>query len=169
MTFHWPTKDVCGRQKNVGVGPVVRQVKLGFRILCLWIWIIIQTTTVIVHAHYKKMFHYIVLTLLHEFYLHFKIVFMKDIQNVIIHYRSFLGAGVPAVSSSSNRIVEALCITLCALHASPRKKGGVMAFNVFVNSYMAISQAILGNAILTERTSLVLPPISVHTLCSWLV
>ena len=88
---------------------------------------------------------------------------------MIIYSRSFLGPGVPAVSPAINRITEALCIKLCSLLASPRKKGGVMAFNIVVDAYMTISRAILGNAILTERTSLVLPPISVQSLRSWLV
>ena len=93
----------------------------------------------------------------------------NDYNVVIIYSRSFLGAGVPAVSPATNRITEALCIKLCSLLSSPRKKGGVIAFNVVVGAYMAISRAILGNAILTKRTSLVLPPTSVQLLPRWLV
>ncbi|XP_013402454.1 uncharacterized protein LOC106168072 [Lingula anatina] len=81
--------------------------------------------------------------------------------------RSFLGAGVPAASPAINRIVEALCIKLCAKFRNPRKRGDVTGWNKVVDTYTLISQAVLGNGHLMERTNLVLPPINNATLRSW--
>ena len=82
-------------------------------------------------------------------------------------FRSFLGSGLPAQWPSCTRIAEALCIKLCSLNKKMKKKETLTQWQTVVEQYMCISQALLNNAVIQERTSLVLPPISVMTLRQW--
>ncbi|XP_034024633.1 uncharacterized protein LOC117508900 [Thalassophryne amazonica] len=77
--------------------------------------------------------------------------------------------GGPAQWPSTSRLVEAMCIKLCALHKSPTKKGGVRLprWTKVLNDYHHIRDLLLNCHPLMEATSLQLFTLNQRTLTQW--
>uniref|UniRef100_A0AAV2JFC2 Uncharacterized protein n=1 Tax=Knipowitschia caucasica TaxID=637954 RepID=A0AAV2JFC2_KNICA len=77
--------------------------------------------------------------------------------------------GGPAQWPSTSRLVEAMCIKLCALHKSPTKKDGVRLFRwtKVLNDYHHIRDLVLNCHTLMEATSLQLFVLNQRTLTQW--
>ena len=90
-------------------------------------------------------------------------------QHKIAFYRSFLGYGTPARWPSCNRVVETLCIKLCAMHPSPKKKGAdyTPRWHLILQKYNAIRSMLLNNQKVLDQTNLVLPNVNQTTLTQW--
>ncbi|KAK7149375.1 hypothetical protein R3I94_008883 [Phoxinus phoxinus] len=77
--------------------------------------------------------------------------------------------GGPAQWPSTSRLVEAMCIKLCALHKSPTKKDGVRLprWTKVLNDYHHIRDLVLNCHTLMEATSLQLFVLNQRTLTQW--
>ncbi|XDV25488.1 hypothetical protein PO909_029404 [Leuciscus waleckii] len=77
--------------------------------------------------------------------------------------------GGPAQWPSTSRLVEAMCIKLCALHRSPTKKDGVRlpCWTKVLNDYHHIRDLVLNCHTLMEATSLQLFVLNQRTLTQW--
>ncbi|XP_057698259.1 uncharacterized protein LOC130919501 [Corythoichthys intestinalis] len=77
--------------------------------------------------------------------------------------------GGPAQWPSSSRLVETMCVKLCALHKSPSKKDGVRLprWTKVLNDYHHIRDVVLNCHTLMEATSLQLFLLNQRTLTQW--
>ena len=86
-------------------------------------------------------------------------------------HRCFLSAGSPASSPAKSRLVEAICILLCAQYPQPRRERGqrpryTSRWKLVLSAYNAIRARLLNSQALLEETNLVLYTINETTLVS---
>lgn len=92
--------------------------------------------------------------------------------NVDSMKRCFLSAGSPASSPAKSRLVEAICILLCAQYPQPRRERGqrpryTSRWKLVLSAYNAIRARLLNSQALLEETNLVLYTINETTLVRW--
>ncbi len=77
--------------------------------------------------------------------------------------------GGPAQWPSTSRLVEAVCIKLCALHKSPTKKAGVCTprWSKILSDYHHIRELVLNSRRLMDETMIQLFELNQKTLIQW--
>ncbi|XP_052441435.1 uncharacterized protein LOC127980900 [Carassius gibelio] len=77
--------------------------------------------------------------------------------------------GGPAQWPSTSRLVEAICMKLCALHKSPTKKAGVSTprWSKILSDYHHIRELVLNNRRLMDETMIQLFELNQRTLIQW--
>lgn len=77
--------------------------------------------------------------------------------------------GGPAQWPSTSRLVEAICVKLCAIHKSTTRKAGVSTprWSNILNDYHHIRDLVLNSPRLMEETTIQLFELSQQTLIQW--